>query len=124
MVTSQCLQASADLDGLVEAPCNRDLRLQHWTFVGNKSGLQNAGASKCLDANAAIVEKTGSAVFMYHCFPENRQQSLTLQENSIRWDNYCIQGNDDGSKLKLVKCSNFLENVGRFEQFDKHSVTG
>mmetsp|Transcript_33504 Transcript_33504/g.77875 ORF Transcript_33504/g.77875 Transcript_33504/m.77875 type:complete len:544 (-) Transcript_33504:168-1799(-) len=121
--TGRCLQVTADHANLEEASCDPDSHMQQWTLAEGDEALRNVAANRCIDADASNVVKEGADVFLYFCFPKNDQQAWSLQRGHLRWRDYCIQGKPEG-KLKLTKCSEFLQRTGDFETYARRVVTG
>lgn len=119
--TDLCITASDDLMHLEEATCDEKNERQKWTEANGGSGVRNAGANKCLDANAGSPTKEGMQVFMYQCFAKNAMQEWELSAGSVIWKSmhYCIKGGADrGKMLTLTSChKTFLDKRGNFEKY-------
>jgi len=92
--TGLCLQASNDLDHMIEATCDDSSRLQQWSKANSANGLRNAGANKCLDANAGVHfnQKVGSDVLLYFCYPRSEQQAFSIRNGLVKWRDFCVEG--------------------------------
>jgi len=120
--TSLCLSAAPDKEHVVEAVCDDQNADQKWTVANGGNGLRNAGANKCLDANAGIPDKTGSTLFMYGCYGKNPQQAWSLANGNVKWTKFCVEAPKDSATadvefLKIASCAGFLEKKGSFDKY-------
>jgi len=119
-----CVGMNSALTGLVEEPCDEKSLTQHWTSANEGQGLRNAGANKCLDANAGYgPDKAGKDAFLYLCMARNLNQAWQLVGGQIRWQGFCIEGTSE-ARLRLMKCDNFMQARGSFEKVQVKAAAG